>query len=321
MSPWFALLADGGWLGVDLFFILSGFVLSLNYASRFDHITVASYSRFLWLRLARVYPVHVFAILVFAVFHAASLMMGRPEPEDSDFTLSSLLENLLLVHAWHVNGKFSWNYPSWSVSLEWLAYLAFPFIIWRIARLKSWMLPALAAFSILVLTGELSARLHNGAGLVKIVGEFLSGCLIWAVWARVRRAGTWRFNGAALPVLGLGLVLTNLLQTRSVPFLGMVVLVLALDTGLGARILGSRLMVYGGRVSYSQYMMHAAAISACHVALPLARFSTSAPLVRLGVFGAYIGAILLSGMFVFHVIEEPMRERMRRVGTSRLAPA
>ena len=117
-------LAFKGYLGVDLFFILSGFILSHVYtrawAERRFH-----YGSFLWARLARVYPVHLVTLGATIAIWLVALRLGVGfEPQAFDPRM--LPQHLLLVHAWGTTPTVQWNFPSWSISAEWFAYLCFP---------------------------------------------------------------------------------------------------------------------------------------------------------------------------------------------------
>ena len=308
-----ALVADGGIYGVDLFFILSGFVLALNYHDRFGVITGPAYVRFLWLRLARVYPVHILVLFVFLLFHWASLLIGRPEPAENLFTLGTFVGNIFLVHWWRFPGHFSWNYPSWSISMEWLAYVCFPLVIHRVRRLRGTAATVCLAFGLLAATAYLSWRFERPAHLIRLGGEFVAGCLLHSVYRRLRQTGTWRGDRVTIPAVLAGITVANCFAWYSLPVFGLAVLALALDRGAASRFFGSAPMVYGGRISYSVYMVHAAAISACHVALPLAKYTGAALPVRVGVLAVYVAAIGISGAVVHHRFEEPARERMRQI--------
>jgi peptidoglycan/LPS O-acetylase OafA/YrhL len=133
----------GGYLGVDLFFILSGFVLAYQYLDRFERVELGPYSRFLALRLARIYPVHLFTLVLTLVLVVAARLAGFPHHSSPEFFgAGSFVANVLLVHAWGFCTGLTWNYPSWSVSCEFLAYLAFPFIAARLRLIRN---PVVAA--------------------------------------------------------------------------------------------------------------------------------------------------------------------------------
>jgi peptidoglycan/LPS O-acetylase OafA/YrhL len=309
----FSAVADAGDRGVDLFFILSGFVLALNYNSRFSPVSARSWGRFLWLRLARIYPVHLLGLLVFAAFHLINLRVGHPEPSGDHFGFRTFIENLLLVHWWYLAPNLSWNYPSWTISMEWLAYLFFPFLTSLVKRSRSMFFNCFIAFSLLCLTTYLNLQDLPAKHIIRLGAEFAAGCFLWAVWRDIQptRSRFWRFS--AIPVMLGSIVFSSRLGWYIIPFLGFAILALALDRSLAARIFGSRPMVYAGNVSYSLYMMHAAVISACHVVLPLARFENSNLLTRLAITLAYVGGITCTGIFVFEHIEEPLRMKMRRL--------
>ncbi len=117
------------YLFVDFFFAISGFVIFHNYVGRVS--TWSAYGDFLKNRLARIYPLHLFTCLVYV---ALAFTLWRDRIDRSFVDSSALLPNLLLVHAWGTTQATSFNYPSWSISAEWLAYLSFPAVGWLIAR-------------------------------------------------------------------------------------------------------------------------------------------------------------------------------------------
>ena len=111
------LIISRGYLWVDFFFLLSGFVLCHVYAEDFLQGRVR-FREFLGKRIARIYPLHLFCLLVLLIpFFGAS------------GTRVSFMTSLFLLHAWGTDSELTWNYPSWSISAEWAAYLVFPAIL------------------------------------------------------------------------------------------------------------------------------------------------------------------------------------------------
>lgn len=106
------------YLGVDLFFLLSGFILMHVYAAGFaGGVDARQWGRFMVRRLARIYPLHLATLILTIVFARQGLTADQP---------GLLLGNLTLIHAWGFWDDFSFNSPSWSVSCEFAAYLPFP---------------------------------------------------------------------------------------------------------------------------------------------------------------------------------------------------
>jgi peptidoglycan/LPS O-acetylase OafA/YrhL len=118
-----------GSLGVDLFFALSGFILTHTYLSRLGPRLRGRYLlHFWWLRLARVYPVHLAMIVIAG---SAVVVQARVfgEALDRDWLNPlSLIRNLALIQEWGPRPDHGWNFVAWSLSMEWLAYLLFPFL-------------------------------------------------------------------------------------------------------------------------------------------------------------------------------------------------
>src|SRR5215217_3096190 len=104
------MLVQKGYLGVELFFVLSGFILSHVYLQGFGESRFR-YGAFLWARIARVYPLHLATLLGVAalavVASAAGLVMEHRLADWGAFPA-----NLLMVHAWGLAPSAAFNHPS-----------------------------------------------------------------------------------------------------------------------------------------------------------------------------------------------------------------
>ena len=166
-------------LFVDLFFVISGFVIARQYVGRVDD--AVSIGRFLWRRLARIYPLHL-ATLAFYVALAGALHFGVARTDNpARYPLSDLPAQFLLLHAF-VGERLTFNFPSWSLSAEMFCYLLFPVVALIAQRRRE------AIIALVVLTA-LANSLWAGA----------TGTVPWADW--INRGGVFR----ALPAFNLGM--------------------------------------------------------------------------------------------------------------------
>ncbi len=87
---------------VDIFFVLSGFILTMIYRDQFaTSVTGGSWASFLQRRVARVWPLHLFMLLLVLVFVTAARLTGAHTVHGLDgYTLSTLPAHVLMVHAW-----------------------------------------------------------------------------------------------------------------------------------------------------------------------------------------------------------------------------
>jgi peptidoglycan/LPS O-acetylase OafA/YrhL len=170
-------------LFVDFFFILSGFVIALNYQGRIT--SAASYGDFIWRRLARLWPLHMVVLAFFGSLglfgHLVNYQFNYPEA----FRLSGLPWNVVLMHAWGPVWHMSYNVASWSISAELFVYLLFPLFAWQARRL-----PLPVNLGLVVLFVAVMALLRHQAGLLpwyqatydlgmlRAVPSFLLGVLI-----------------------------------------------------------------------------------------------------------------------------------------------
>lgn len=257
----FQAFARAGYLGVDLFAILSGFVISLNYADAFARPDRVVTRRYLVARFARIYPLHLAMLLVLAlaIWFVPSLSEGG---QSRAYQADDFVWNLLLVHGWGLTRTLGWNLPSWTVSAEWLCYLAFPFIALALARVRRGALAAALVPVVIVLawyalesTGHPRFKAQLGFGLLRIGGEFLAGACLF----RAQQLGFGaRWPWAALGSVGLGvaIVLASLGGSLgAVLGFAVVVAALARSDGFG-RVFGWWPVHALGEISYSIYLVH-----------------------------------------------------------------
>ncbi|WP_338467553.1 acyltransferase [Novosphingobium sp. ZN18A2] len=252
-----------GYLAVDLFFILSGFVIWYNYADRLATGGARRTGEFLWRRFARIWPLHATMLAAFATFAAMAALSGRPNP---DMPFAQLPLQLLLIQNWGFTAHTGWNVPAWSISTEFAAYLAFPGIVLIASKVRR---PATRLLLAAALAAAIQAIFSShgyrslgddisGLGLVRCLVEFSLGtiaCMIWrASGARTARAWPWVLAAAGWGTLGLVL---GWPQTAVIPlFFTATILALASDTGPVSRILSVPAVVWLGEVSYSTYLSH-----------------------------------------------------------------
>jgi peptidoglycan/LPS O-acetylase OafA/YrhL len=122
-NPFTTFLAHG-YLAVDLFFVLSGFVMALNYGHMFvSGWSAAAYRRFLGRRIARVYPLYLAGTIAACFLVLAGCLEA---PRSAPIGLALAL-NVIMVQAWGF--VESLDGPGWSISAEWAAYLLFPALL------------------------------------------------------------------------------------------------------------------------------------------------------------------------------------------------
>ena len=183
-----------GRLGVDLFFALSGFILTHTYLTRLGpRLSGRKTIDFWWLRLARVYPVHLVMLVVagLAVFAQAKVTgeaLNRDWLNPIDFG-----KNLLLVQEWGPSPQRGWNFVAWSLSMEWLAYLIFPLLIlliWVFCRRVSTAVLVIAWVVVLIpvivygLKTSDAYYTDNWGSTYRILCEFTAGAISYLIVRR-----------------------------------------------------------------------------------------------------------------------------------------
>ncbi len=319
-----------GLRGVDLFFILSGFVLALNYLDQLGpRWDLAKAGRFLWMRLARVWPLFItVTILTMGTMLLRHIWWGSVGV--GKLTASRFWEQLLMVQLWNdpVTGGSSVPGPAWSLSAEWLAYLLFPLLALVVLRLHHLMraraLFIASAVALVPLMIQLLA-FHNFTGsygwTLRILCEFTAGMLLCAAISRLDLTDRQR-TIAGVGGLVVIAVLVALLYfsyfhgprwTASfgvflfLPLIGC----LAAGTGPLRKVLSTRVMVLGGGLSYALYLVHSPMLYLFRDVLRKSGWFEVTPLTEFYLELAYIPVIVVTAWALFRYVEEPSRRMMR----------
>ncbi|HWK48171.1 MAG TPA: acyltransferase [Stellaceae bacterium] len=246
--------------GVEFFFVLSGFVLTLRYAGG-----VRPLAEYYPRRLARVFPLHIATFLawflVFGVSWDAPLVAMAPIAG----------ANLLLIHTfmpgWHYT--MSVNPVSWSLSAEAFFYVVFPFIV-AVPRALTTALAILTFTLIWLATGmDIGDRFPAFFELMPPIRlfEFCLGILAGHGFLALRRHCLPVRLGTVFELAAIGAVIGSVWATRMVPdelghplaapAFALAILVMAREEGwLSRAIAGSPLLVRLGAASFSLYMWH-----------------------------------------------------------------
>jgi peptidoglycan/LPS O-acetylase OafA/YrhL len=298
-----------GYFAVDVFFILSGYVLMHGHDRQFTRITSAEIVAFLQLRWWRVYPL----CLVSVVLSVAAFYLAHhdwPPPEH-------VVASLLIADNWALSG-IGVNTPAWSLGVEWLGYLAFPFVAYALFRLNRGQRLTLlamligAAIAYMAWVGGGWDHIYGLPTVVRMATEFGSGCVLFTLSSEPRR---WLHGRADLlvggAVAGLTLVLLADMPLLALPFLILLVYGASLpQSPIGQFLLCSRIPLFLGRISFALYMTHKVVIYATDAVVGRPHLL----LVRFACTFAVLAASLLLATVLCIAIEEPVRRWGRSRG-------
>ncbi len=258
----FGSLLGRGYLGVDGFFILSGLVLAHRYPA--PRQSAATYGRFWWRRLVRLYPTALAMLLLLGAAFLLARASGVHPHQALRADGHEFLLQLLLVNGWGFSRGWTWNYPSWSISTEWAGYLLFPLLALAAARLDSRMAAlAAAAMAVCLLVvacvSPSALNLSYQGALPRFFPEFIGGILL----ARLLRSLAPRPPSFLPGVIGLLLVPVGVWLRPltaggdAVTVIGLWLILWALAAGRQRLFARLPALVALGALSYPFYMAYA----------------------------------------------------------------
>jgi peptidoglycan/LPS O-acetylase OafA/YrhL len=254
------------YLMVDLFFVLSGFIISYVYiADRQTSLPRSETKSFLLTRFARIYPLHLFSLAYLTVFTIASMLIlsisGRSYVPLEPAALVDWLVQLLLLNAW-LPHNWEWNIPSWSISAEAFAYLIFPLIVAAHVHQRRptqlVLLAASIAFYSYVAATSASLDIVVGLAPLRCIAGFALGMFLYFHRSLVRSASDRLLSllqllAASCAALALAFSVSDPLV---IPAFALLVFATWTDRGVVASVLSTRIPQWLGEVSYSVYLLH-----------------------------------------------------------------
>ena len=321
-APLLDLLAHG-YLAVDLFFLLSGFVLWWTYGDAFRHHGRAAIAPFIIRRFSRIFPLHLAIMAAMVAFAGIVALSGRAP--GAQYPLADLPAHLLLIQNWGLTERLAWNDPAWSISAEWAAYLWLALVGGGVARWRTspWRFPllvlalagVLGAFFALTGSSMISTDIP-ATGLVRCLVEFTIGVLLCQWWSasRADRRKVW-LTAALFGATGAALIASGLSQPAGVPLVMAALLIAALEAALLPRpLLGGALAQWLGRISYAVYLSH----FFLWILFKLFLVEDLAALGPLAI-GGFVAGVLLVSHALHHLVELPGRRLTQRGGDALLA--
>lgn len=324
---------ENGYLFVDLFFVLSGLIMGHVYRDRLTNREPGAYrralARFFQARIARLLPLYygtLFAAVAIAVvLFALGVRESILTPWDSKQALAS---SALLLQAWGTDTTLGWNTPSWSISAEVGAYLAFPFFLWisEKGRAVAGLLIAagLLGYGVLeVQHGHLDLTYSWGG--VRALCGFSAGLGLWQLLRQTQsnQSERGRFTAHAPTIAWVALsVIVALIQfggPQTPIVAAMVILVGALygDRGALAACLNHPVCAALGTYSYSMYLTHGLVWTVLFEALRQRGddvFYTASPAPAIAIGLIFLSVTAGLSLAAYHLVETPGRRALRSSG-------
>jgi len=330
-------LVRTGWAGVDVFFVLSGFVLGLAYCQAWlgnrPPVRTAEYFRRRLLRVLPAYWVQIAVLLLVMLAAGAGFPAGR-----------DVLAQVLMVHNLFGEPSTQLNPVYWTLPVEFDFYLLLPLLAFLFApRLWVWLLLPSVLLVVLYRYGLFQYALHDLPVGQKVwwlnqlpgrLDQFVSGMAAAWLYSLAREKGSrqshlyrWRAVLLAAGIAGMALLAWFIHITQPIGAvnvegltywgghwslfiwhslfglcIALVVLAAALGLGVTDRLLANRVIMYLGIISYSLYLWHFPLVKWLHQAA-LPAMLPDAPLLN-GLFWATLPVLLVSSLS-YWVVERP----------------
>ena len=302
------------WLFVDLFFVLSGFVIAHVYLDKLNRFS--DVADFAIKRLFRLYPLHILALALCGALIVGKSALGLGY--DAQSTVGRVLAAVTLTHGIGFNESLPLNSPSWSISAEMAAYAVFALCcLMTRHRVAALIVVSLGALLVEVIFND--ATLDGGMTFraFRCFYSFGIGVMTWRFAPRLDPRLQWP-AAAAIGVL-MWVSASETQWTLAVPMATALLVGTLTHDGSLARLLLAPPLKAIGRWSYSIYLMHSFILTVVGFALNrvvTARIGTQPylPLAQdMGLGATVIALVILVSALTYRFVEVPGRDAGRRL--------
>ena len=302
-----------GYLAVDFFLVLSGFILSHSYLysdKKYTHL------EFITHRIARLYPLHIYTLFVFI---AVSYFLYAALPEYPDGRYFTFIQNLTLLHNVGLNYRdVTYNAPSWSISVEFWLNIGFIYYVTR--KTKTFVLLSISLFSLVLIAvtiGTLDTHFQNiftyvNSGLLRGLSSFLLGIIAYRIFTKLQADYTIVKYTTLLQTLSIITVVLVIICRDTkyssldfiAPFVFMFMVVsFAFENTYFTKYLKD--LHFFGEISYSIYLNQYAVLLL--VSYYFDKYSVS-QYIQLDI---YMLVLLAYSLVTYKYIERPSRQKLR----------
>jgi len=256
-----------GFLAVDFFFCLSGFVIGYAYDNRIGKMGILQFFK---LRIIRLHPLVIAGSVLGLLAFLFDPFGGHPELYTTGKIVLTFICSVLMIPLPVVADRgfnlFSFNAPSWSLFWEYVANIVYGFVLYRIGRVYLVVLTLISAVAICLVAYRAGNLLGGWSGptfwdgSARISYSFLAGLLIYrSNWIIKNKLG---FIGLSILLFLAFIMPSSGWNWITEPSVVLVYFPLLIALGAGATLTNGfhKICVFAGKISYPLYMTHYAAL-------------------------------------------------------------
>lgn len=324
---WTGLITQG-YLWVDFFFILSGFIICHIYGEQLSgKVQLNKIKPYLLARFFRIYPLHLFTLIVLIALVMVVATFAPAVIDDSwlvYFDWQALLSNIFLTNAMNQHTYLSWNIVSWSIGAEWWAYLYGIALLYFINNAQGIRSVGIAVVAVIGLVLLVNFHANNTLditfdyGFLRCLFEFSLGVTIYQAYQQnIARTIFQQDRYFLLTLFALIAVFHwRLNDLLTIPLFSILVLCAANNQGKVLSCLSTPILEFLGRISYSIYLMHGVWFMIYWFLFPLLKNSWHLETLsfeqRLIFVTSFIVLTILSAIFSYRFIEVPFRYSLKK---------
>jgi len=299
-------------LCVDFFFVLSGFVIMHSWGARL--VDFSSVPSFMKKRFWRIWPLHIAILAGFVAIEVLRLFvwvfvakMGDQAPFTNNFSVATLISNIVLTQSLGLHGMTSWNGPAWSISVEFWTYLVFALVmVFSTLRMSALVLIAGVSMAVILFFAPILLFSTHDYGMFRALYGFFTGAILYEVAAKAPSRMDFGLAGelGILVFAGVFLATTTIsprIMAAPLVFAGLI-LVFSRSTGPITRLLETPALAALGLWSYSIYLVHTLLFHVTRLGLYLIERVTKTSLTAGGEGGSRVFSFGMPLLDAFAVI-------------------